>query len=54
MEEKIEYDDAKKAKEVLIKWLEQELDMDYVELYDSNTFREKILYLALRQDMCII
>ena len=50
----ITFEQAQEARDVLIEYIEQEVDIDYTELYGEQRNEEKLLYLALKQNLAII
>lgn len=50
----IEHEEAQKAKETLIKYLEQELCLECADIKEGRVEAEYILYLALKQEFRII
>lgn len=50
MEEEITYEEAFKAKEILTKYLEQELCLRCHDFEDQNRWHESMLYIALKID----
>jgi hypothetical protein len=54
MEEKVTYEEAQKAREVLLQYLKKALQTECFNLNDYNRSPEAILYLALNQEFCLL
>ena len=53
MEEKIDYNDAMKAKQLLTEYIKQEVSVNYTEIDGDCRENERLLYLALNLEFAI-